>query len=79
LTITELIKLITQNIQLMHHIKQVESGINRKLRGISRGNLNERQEGLLGLRQIRSDGSHDSQAGRLECMSSGKRQSKGDC
>jgi hypothetical protein len=42
LTITELIKLITQNKHLMNHIKQVESGINRKLRGISRGNLNGR-------------------------------------
>jgi hypothetical protein len=47
------------------------------LMGNSRGNLHESQGGLPGLSPIRSDGSQDSQAGRLDHVSGGQRQFKG--
>jgi hypothetical protein len=40
------------------------------------GNLHEGQGGLSGLSPFRSDGSQDSQVGRLDCVSSGQGQSK---
>ncbi len=47
-----------------------------KLRGNPRGKLQEGQGGLSGLSPRRSDGSHDSQAVRLDYVSSGQRQLK---
>jgi hypothetical protein len=35
------------------------------------------QGGLSGSSLLRSDGAHDSHAGRLDCVSSGQRQTKG--
>jgi hypothetical protein len=47
------------------------------LKGIQEGICVKSQEGLLGLSQLRSDGSRDSQAGRLDLVSGGQRQLKG--
>ncbi len=62
----------------MQNIKQAESDINVSSRGNSKGIWNESQRGLSGSSPLRPNYSCDSQAGRLDCVSSGQRQTKGD-
>jgi hypothetical protein len=57
--------------------KKAESMV-MKAQGESRGKLNERQGGLSGSSPLRSGVSRDSQMGRLDCVSSGQRQTQGD-
>ncbi len=68
---------ILQNIQLTYNIKQAES-VFMKAQGELKGNLNESQGRLSGSSPLRSDGFCDSQAGKLDSMTSGQRQTKMD-
>jgi hypothetical protein len=61
----------------MHNIKQAES-VFMKAQGELEGNLNESQGRLSGSSPLRSDGFSDSQAGKLDCVTSGQRQIKMD-
>jgi hypothetical protein len=65
--------MMSQNIQSLNEqnveniqYKKAETVLQMKLKGISRGKQQEGQGGLSGLSPFRSDGSHDSQAGRPE-------------
>jgi hypothetical protein len=42
-----------------------------------KGRLNESQGEISGASSLRSNGSHDSQEERLDCVSNGQRQTKG--
>ncbi len=61
----------------MHNTKKQRLSLKTKLRGNTSEKLHKGQGGLSGPRPLRSDGSHDIQAGGLVFMSTGQKQNQG--
>jgi hypothetical protein len=67
----------SQNVNIVQYTKSVDHPTNESQGRNSREKLHESLEDPFGLSSLRSDGSRNSQAGRLDRVSSGQSQLKG--